>query len=76
VAHRDKAIELVCTSNTEKQRAYRRRLADKGWREFIASLPSEMLAFVDELKERQGLPNRSLVLLDLIEEKRRSTVLQ
>ena len=64
------------SSNTEKQRAYRRRLAAKGWREFIASLPGETLAFIDDLKERQGLPNRSLVLLELVEEKRRSTVLQ
>jgi hypothetical protein len=69
-------MELTRTSDTDKHRAYRRRLAAKGWRQFIGSLPSETLAFIDELKERHGLPNRSLVLLELIEEKRRSTVLQ
>jgi hypothetical protein len=52
-------MELVPSSETDKDRAYRRRLAAKGWRQFIAALPSETLAFIDDLKERQGLPNRS-----------------
>jgi len=59
-------------AETDKHRAYRRRLAAKGWRQFIGSLPSETLAFIDELKELNGLPNRSLVLLQIVEEKRRS----
>ena len=61
---------------TDKHRAYRRRLAAKGWRQFIGSLPAETLAFIDDLKEQNGLRNRSLVLLELIEEKRRAAVQQ
>jgi|BogFormECP04_OM1_1039644.scaffolds.fasta_scaffold138804_1 hypothetical protein len=69
-------MELTPNPETDKHRAYRRRLAAKGWRQFIGSLPSETLAFVDELKDLQGLPNRSLVLLELVEEKRRATAQQ
>ena len=50
-----------------KQRAYRRRLVAKGRLQFIADLPREDLAFLDELKERQGLRNRGQVLEQLIE---------
>jgi hypothetical protein len=65
-------MEPTANSDTDKHRAYRRRLAAKGWRQFIGSLPSETLAFIDELKEQHGLPSRSLVLLELVEEKRRA----
>ena len=65
-------MEPTTNTETDKHRAYRRRLVAKGWRQFIGSLPSETLAFIDELKELHGLPNRSLVLLELVEEKRRA----
>jgi hypothetical protein len=50
-----------------RQRAYRRRLVAKGRLQFIADLPRETVAFLDELKERQGLRNRGQVLEQLIE---------
>ena len=65
-------MDTTPTPETDKHRAYRRRLAAKGWRQFIGSLPAETLAFIDQLKEQNGLPSRSLVLLDLVEEKRRA----
>ena len=51
----------------DKFRAYRRRIAAKGRLQFIADLPREDVAFLDELKERQGLRNRGQVLEQLIE---------
>jgi hypothetical protein len=58
------------TPNSDRGRAYRRKIADKGRFQFIADLPRETVAFIDELKERQGLRNRSLVLEQLIEKGR------
>jgi len=58
---------------SDKDRAYRRRLAAKGRLQFIADLPREMVAFLDELKERQGLNNRGQVLEQLIERGREVT---
>jgi hypothetical protein len=55
---------------SDKYRAYRRRLVAKGRLQFIASLPCEMVAFLDEIKERQGLRNRGQVLEQLIEKGR------
>jgi hypothetical protein len=57
-------------SGSDKQRAYRRRLVAKGRLQFIADLPRETLAFLDEFKERQGLRNRGQVLEQLIEKGR------
>jgi hypothetical protein len=54
----------------DKFRAYRRRIAAKGRLQFIADLPREDVAFLDELKERQGLRNRGQVLEQLIELRR------
>ena len=54
----------------QRQRAYRRRLVAKGRIQLIADLPRETVAFLDELKEPQGLRNRSLVLEQLIEKGR------
>ena len=60
---------MPTTENTvsDKQRAYRRRIVAKGRLQFIADLPRETIAFLDELKERQGLRNRGQVLEQLIE---------
>jgi hypothetical protein len=51
----------------DRYRAYRRRLVANGRHQLIVDLPRETVAFIDELKERQGLRNRSQVLLQLIE---------
>jgi hypothetical protein len=53
-----------------KQRAYRRRIVAKGRLQFIADLPRETIALLDEIKERQGLRNRGQVLEQLIEKGR------
>ena len=58
------------TAVSDKQRAYRRRIVAKGRLQFIADLPRETIAFLDELKERQGLRNRGQVLEQLIEKGR------
>jgi hypothetical protein len=55
------------TAVSDKQRAYRRRIVAKGRLQFIADLPRETVAFLDEIKERQGLRNRGQVLEQLIE---------
>jgi hypothetical protein len=52
---------------SERYRAYRRRKIANGRLQFIADLPREHLAFIDELKERRGLRNRGQVLEHLIE---------
>lgn len=60
----------MATPKAEEMRAYRRRLAAEGQHQFIAALPRETVAFIDEFKERQGLRNRSQALLQLIEQRR------
>ena len=60
-------MQTTETPNSDRGRAYRRRIAAKGRLQFIADLPRETVAFLDELKERQGLRNRSLVLEQLIQ---------
>lgn len=54
----------------DKDRLYRRRLADKGRRQLIVALPQETIALIDELKQRQGLRSRSQALMQLIEQGR------
>ena len=54
---------------SDKDRAYRRRLAAEGQHQLVVALPRETVALLDELKERQGLRNRSQALLQLIEQK-------
>jgi len=63
------------TENTasERYRAYRRRKLANGRLQFIADLPRETLAYLDELKEPQGLRNRGQVLEQLIERGRTVT---
>jgi hypothetical protein len=41
-----------------KVRAYRRRISAAGDREVLLRLPKETVAFLDNLKHRQGLRNR------------------
>ncbi len=54
----------------EQVQAYRRRLADAGGQEVLFKLPKETVVMLDEIKERQGLRNRSQALLQLIEQGR------
>jgi hypothetical protein len=51
---------------SDPYRAYRRRLVAKGRHQFVADLPRETVAFIDELKERHGLRSRSQALEELI----------
>ena len=55
---------------SHRSRAYRRRLVAKGRLQFIADLPRETVALIDEIKERQGLRNRGQVLEQLIDLRR------
>lgn len=57
---------------TDKDRAYRRRLAALGQHQLVVALPHETVALIDELKERHGLRNRSQVLIQLIQQGRDS----
>jgi hypothetical protein len=59
--------------DSDRYRAYRRRLVAKGRHQLIVDLPRETVAFIDELKERHGLRNRSQLLLQLIERGREVT---
>jgi hypothetical protein len=62
--------DLAMTPHAGDMRAYRRRLVAQGQHQFIAALPRETVAFLDEFKERQGLRSRSQALLQLIEQGR------
>lgn len=59
-------------SAIDKDRAYRHRLVAQGRHQLVVALPKETVAFLDELKERQGLRNRSQALLQLIEQGRKA----
>lgn len=63
---------FASTPHAEDMRAYRRRLAAQGQHQFIAALPRETVAFLDEFKQRQGLRSRSQALLQLIEQGRQT----
>ena len=63
-------METIVTAASDKDRAYRRRLAAKGHRQLIVALPGETVALLDEIKERQGLRNRSQAVMQLIEQGR------
>ena len=54
-------------TSTVHTRHYRQRLRAAGGEEVLFKLPRETIVLLDELKERQGLRNRSLALLQLIE---------
>jgi hypothetical protein len=51
-------------------RVYRERLRAAGGEEVLFQLPRETIALLDDLKQRQGLRNRSQALLQLIEQGR------
>jgi hypothetical protein len=54
-------------------RAYRRRQVEAGNRELTLHLPREAVDYLDTLKDRLRLPNRSQALLQLIERGREAT---
>ena len=66
-------METTANTVSDKHRAYRRRLAANGNHQLIVALPRETVALLDELKERQGLRNRSQAVLQLIERGREVT---
>ena len=57
------------TSSADSNRIYRQRLRAAGVVEVLVQLPIETVAMLDEIKERQGLRNRSQALLQLTEQK-------
>ena len=61
---------FATTPKAQEMRAYRARLSAEGQHQFIAALPRETVAFLDEFKQRQGLRSRSQALLQLIEQGR------
>ena len=63
-------METTENAVTDKDRAYRRRLAAQGQHQLVVALPRETVALIDELKERHGLRNRSQALMQLIEQGR------
>ena len=56
-------------SSAERARICRQRLRASGGEEVLFKLPRHTVAMLDELKQRQGLRNRSQALLRLIEER-------
>jgi hypothetical protein len=54
----------------DKHRAYRRRLVAQGNHQLVIALPRELVALLDEIKQRQGLRNRSQAVQQLIEQGR------
>lgn len=66
-------ILTMPAKDEQKDRAYRRRLAEEGLHQLIVALPKDTVALIDELKQRQGLRSRSQALLQLIEQGREAT---
>jgi hypothetical protein len=64
---------MQTTAISEKDRAYRRRLAESGHHQLVIALPREIVALLDEFQQRQGLRNRSQTVLQLIEQGRAAT---
>jgi metal-responsive CopG/Arc/MetJ family transcriptional regulator len=60
-------------SIADRVRAYRRRQVEAGNKEVTLHLPSDAVNYLDDLKERHGLQNRSQALLQLIERGRQVT---
>jgi len=52
---------------------YRDRLRASGANQVLFELPRDMIAMIDELKEREGLRSRSHALMQLIERGRELT---
>jgi hypothetical protein len=61
-------MDAIPNTAIDKHRAYRRRLLAKGNHQIVVALPREIVALLDEVQQRQGLPNRSQAVLQLIEQ--------
>ena len=57
----------TAVKDREKVARYRQRLRASGADQVLFELPREIIAMLDDVKERQGLRNRSLALMQLIE---------
>ena len=57
-------------ATAEKNVRYRQRLRDAGMEEVLLQLPSETVAMLDEIKERQALRSRGQAFQQLIDERR------
>jgi hypothetical protein len=66
VSDSDSSMQKTSTS-ANHNRVYRERIRAAGGEEVLFHLPRETIALLDELKKRQGLRNRSMALLQLIE---------
>ena len=66
-------IQRSITNKAEGMRNHRRHLAESGQHQLVVALPKETVAYLDEIKQRQGLRNRDQVLLQLIERGRAAT---
>jgi hypothetical protein len=53
-------------ATAERHVRYRQRLRDAGMEEVLLQLPSETVAMLDEIKERQSLRSRGQAFLQLI----------
>lgn len=60
-------------TSAAKIQAYRERIRAAGVAEVLFQLPRETVALLDDLKEREGLQNRSQALMQLIERGRENT---
>ena len=60
-------MSTTAKAASDRYRAYRRRKVANGRLQFIADLPREYVAYLDEFKERHGLSNRGQVLEQLID---------
>ena len=60
-------MDATPNTATDKHRAYRRRLVAQGNHQIVVALPRDIVALLDEIQQRQGLPNRSQAVLQLIE---------
>jgi hypothetical protein len=69
-------LNLTAPPEDDKDRAYRRRLAEQGQRQLVVALPTETVALIDELKQRRGLRSRSQALQQLVEQGRKATAQQ
>jgi hypothetical protein len=59
-------------SAENRNKLHRERIRAGGEAEVLLQLPRATVAFLDELKERQGLRSRSQALLQLIEQGRKA----
>jgi len=63
-------------TSTTRTKQHRQRIRASGMEEVLFQMPTETRQFLDRLKESQGLQNRSLALLQLIELGRKAKATQ